>query len=50
MAYIDDAVHSGRPLYASRSNHVPRQILTLAALATSVSLWAIMVLVVARLY
>jgi len=47
MAYIDDARHSGRNLYAARGNRIPRQILLLAALATSVAIWAVMILTVA---
>jgi len=47
MAYIDDTRHSGRNPYAVRSKRIPRQILLLGALATSVAIWAIMILTVA---
>jgi hypothetical protein len=50
MAFIDDATHTGRPLYDASSPviRLPRQILTLAALATSVAIWAIIILIVAN--
>ena len=47
MAFIDDAKHTGRPLYASSPRRVPRQIYTLASLAVSVAIWAILILVIA---
>ena len=47
MAFIDDARHTGKPLYASAARPLPRQIYTLAWLAASLALWAIMILVVA---
>jgi len=47
MAFIDDARHTGTPLYASAVKPLPRQIYTLAWLAASLALWAIMILVVA---
>ena len=40
MAFIDDARHSGKPLYAN-SNGLPRQFYTLAALGTSLLIWAV---------
>jgi hypothetical protein len=46
MAFIDDATHTGRPLCDSAVYRMPRQLLTLAALATSIAIWAIMILVV----
>jgi len=47
MAFIDDAKHTGRPLYASSPRHIPRQIYTLASLAVSIAIWAILILVIA---
>ena len=47
MAFIDDARHTGRPLYASSAKRMPRQIYTLAWLAASIALWAVVILVVA---
>ena len=47
MAFIDDATHTGMPLCDSPIMRMPRQILTLAALATSVAIWAIIILLVA---
>jgi hypothetical protein len=47
MAFIDDAKHTGQLLYASAASPLPRQIYTLAWLAASLALWAIMILVVA---
>ena len=47
MAFIDDARHTGRPLYASSAKPLPRQIYTLAWLAASLAIWAIVILVVA---
>ena len=44
MAFIDDATHTGKPLYAD-SVRIPRQYYTLAVLATSVAIWAIMIFV-----
>ena len=46
MAFIDDATHTGRPLYDAPIWRVPRQLLTLAALATSLAIWAILILAV----
>jgi hypothetical protein len=46
MAFIDDATHTGTPLHDTAVSRIPRQLLTLAALATSVAIWAIMILVV----
>lgn len=48
MAFIDDATHTGQPLYdaASPVMRIPRQFLTLAVLAVSVAIWAIMIVVV----
>jgi len=45
MAFIDDARHTGKPLYAA--DRMPREFLTLAALAISVAIWAILIAVVA---
>jgi hypothetical protein len=50
MAFIDDANHTGRPLYASSTRRMPRQIYTLASLAMSVAIWAVLILVVASLF
>lgn len=44
MAFIDDARHSGKPLYAN--SNVPRQFYTLAVLGTSLLIWAVMILAV----
>jgi len=46
MAFIDDARHSGRELYATPRKPWPRAYYTLAALGTSVLIWAIMIAVV----
>ena len=43
MAFIDDTRHTGKPLYASPGKRLPRQYYTLAALATSLLIWAIMI-------
>jgi len=48
MAFIDDARHSGRPLFASNSN-VPRQLYTLAVLGTSLTFWAILIVVLTHI-
>jgi len=48
MAFIDDARHTGRPLYASNSN-VPRQVYTLAVLGTSLLIWVIVAVVLTHL-
>ncbi|HWU54659.1 MAG TPA: hypothetical protein VN175_04095 [Rhizomicrobium sp.] len=50
MAFIDDAKHTGTPLYTSSSTRIPRQIYTLASLATSLAIWAVLILVVASQY
>jgi hypothetical protein len=49
MAFLDDARHTGRPLYASQ-RRVPRQIYTLAVIAASVAIWGIMILTVLYRY
>jgi hypothetical protein len=48
MAFIDDARHTGRPLYASNSN-VPRQVYTLAVLGTSLLIWVILAVVLTHI-
>jgi hypothetical protein len=47
MAYVDDARHSGRNSYAGSVRRMPRQIMLLGALATSIAIWAVMILTVA---
>jgi hypothetical protein len=47
MAFIDDARHTGRPLYATRPERMPRQFYTLAWLAAAVAIWAIVIMLVA---
>ena len=48
MAFIDDATHTGRPLSDSASfvMRTPRQLLLLAALATSIALWGVVIVLV----
>lgn len=48
MAFIDDATHTGKPLYESHSfvMRTPRQLLLLAALATSIALWGVVIVLV----
>lgn len=48
MAFIDDATHTGRPV--ADSVNIPRQYYTLAVLATSVAIWAIMIFVAYHLF
>ena len=48
MAFIDDARHTGRPIYASNSN-VPRQFYTLAVLGTSLLFWVILAVVLTHI-
>ena len=49
MAFIDDARHSGRPIFASNSNGLPRQFYTLAVLGTSLTFWAILIVVLTHI-
>jgi hypothetical protein len=49
MAFIDDARHTGKPLYAHSAYSMPRQIYTLAAIAVSLALWAVLILVAEHL-
>jgi hypothetical protein len=53
MAFIDDARHStrhsGKAVYGSHHEPWPRQYYTLAAIGTSLLLWAVMILAVLHL-
>lgn len=46
MAFLDDARHTGVPLFATRRTGLPRQFYTWATLATSLAIWAVMIIVV----
>jgi hypothetical protein len=48
MAFIDDARHSAKNHYASSHKPLPRQYYTLAALGTSLLIWAVVILAVLR--
>ncbi len=48
MAFIDDARHSGQPLYHSSHKPLPRQFYTWAAIVTSLAMWAVMIFAVMR--
>lgn len=46
MAFLDDARHAGKPLYASSCKELPRQFYTLGVLGTSLLIWTIVLLAV----
>lgn len=46
MAFLDDARHTGVPLYASHRTGLPRQFYTWVTLITSLAIWALMIIVV----
>ena len=46
MAFLDDARHTGSPLYASTRTGQPRPFYTWATLMTSLAIWAAMIVMV----